>query len=39
MTTPPDVEVPMDFRALVDELLADFFRLQPVQATELGSHP
>ena len=28
----------MDFPALVDGLLADYFRLQPVQATELGMH-
>ena len=28
----------MDFRALVDELFADYFRLQPVSATELGTH-
>ena len=28
----------MDFAALVDELLADYFRLQPVNATELGHH-
>jgi len=28
----------MDFPSLVDGLLADYFRLQPVQATELGMH-
>lgn len=28
----------MDFRALVDELLADYFRLDPVHATEIGHH-
>jgi uncharacterized protein (DUF885 family) len=28
----------MDYRALMDELLNDFFRLQPVSATEIGSH-
>ena len=28
----------MHFPALVDSLLADLFRLQPVQATELGMH-
>jgi uncharacterized protein (DUF885 family) len=28
----------MDYRALMDELLTDFFRLQPVSATDLGSH-
>src|SRR5438093_7897312 len=28
----------MDYRALMDELLTDFFRLQPVSATELGNH-
>jgi uncharacterized protein (DUF885 family) len=28
----------MDFRALVDELLADYFRLDPVHATDLGNH-
>ena len=28
----------MDYRALMDELLSDFFRLQPVSATELGNH-
>ena len=28
----------MDFPALVEGLLADYFRLQPVQATELGMH-
>ena len=28
----------MEFPALVDGLLADYFRLQPVQATELGMH-
>jgi uncharacterized protein (DUF885 family) len=28
----------MDFRALVDELLADYFRLDPVHATEIGNH-
>lgn len=28
----------MDFAALVDQLLADWFRLQPSQATELGDH-
>ena len=28
----------MDFRALVDQLLADYFRLDPVHATDLGHH-
>jgi uncharacterized protein (DUF885 family) len=28
----------MDFRALVDELLADYFRLDPVHATDMGHH-
>jgi uncharacterized protein (DUF885 family) len=28
----------MDFRALVDELLAEYFRLDPVHATEIGNH-
>ncbi|HEX6128998.1 MAG TPA: DUF885 domain-containing protein [Candidatus Limnocylindria bacterium] len=28
----------MDFRALVDELLADYFRLHPAHATEIGEH-
>jgi len=28
----------MDIRPLVDELLADFYRLQPASATELGEH-
>ncbi|HLA65707.1 MAG TPA: DUF885 domain-containing protein [Candidatus Saccharimonadales bacterium] len=28
----------MDYRALMDELLNDFFRLQPVSGTEIGSH-
>jgi uncharacterized protein (DUF885 family) len=28
----------MDFHAVVDDLLADYFRLQPSQATELGHH-
>ena len=28
----------MDFRALVDELLAQYFRLDPVHATEIGNH-
>ena len=28
----------MDYRALMDELLNDFFSLQPVSATEIGSH-
>jgi uncharacterized protein (DUF885 family) len=30
--------VPMDFAATVDGLLAEFFRLQPADATELGEH-
>ena len=28
----------MEFAALVDDLLADYFRLEPGQATELGEH-
>ena len=28
----------MEFRALVDELLADYFRLDPVNATNIGHH-
>lgn len=28
----------MDFRALVDEFLADYYRLDPVHATDLGHH-
>jgi uncharacterized protein (DUF885 family) len=28
----------MDFRALVDELLADYLRLHPAHATEIGEH-
>jgi len=28
----------MDFRALVDELLAEYFRLDPVHATDIGHH-
>lgn len=28
----------MEFRALVDELLADYFRLDPVHATDIGHH-
>jgi len=28
----------MDFRAIVDEVLAGFFRAYPVQATEIGHH-
>ena len=28
----------MEFRALVDELLAEYFRLDPVHATEIGNH-
>jgi uncharacterized protein (DUF885 family) len=28
----------MDFRAIVDEVLAGYFRLYPVQATEIGHH-
>ena len=28
----------MEFQPLVDELLADFFRMQPSSATELGEH-
>jgi uncharacterized protein (DUF885 family) len=28
----------MDLRPLVDELLADFYRLQPASATDLGEH-
>ena len=28
----------MDFRAIVDEVLAGYFRQYPVQATEIGHH-
>ena len=28
----------MDFRAIVDEVLAGYFRHYPVQATEIGHH-
>ena len=28
----------MDFRAIVDEVLAGYFRAYPVQATEIGHH-
>lgn len=28
----------MDFRALIDQLLAEYFRLDPVRATEIGNH-
>src|SRR6187551_3333898 len=39
MTTPPEPdEDDMDFRAIVDEVLAGYFRQYPVQATEIGHH-
>jgi uncharacterized protein (DUF885 family) len=34
----PMPEVAMDFSALVDDLLAGYFRLHPAQATEIGEH-
>jgi len=38
-TTPPEPdEDDMDFRAIVDEVLAGYFRAYPVQATEIGHH-
>ncbi len=38
-TTPPEPdEDDMDFRAIVDEVLAGYFRPYPVQATEIGHH-
>ncbi|MEO7870564.1 MAG: DUF885 family protein, partial [Candidatus Limnocylindria bacterium] len=38
MLLPRTAEVPMNFAALVDELLADYYRLQPADATGLGFH-
>jgi uncharacterized protein (DUF885 family) len=39
LTTPPEPdEDDMDFRAMVDEVLAGYFRHYPVQATEIGHH-
>jgi uncharacterized protein (DUF885 family) len=38
-TTPPEPdEDDMDFRAIVDEMLAGYFRHYPVTATEMGYH-
>ncbi|HEX5578591.1 MAG TPA: DUF885 family protein, partial [Candidatus Limnocylindria bacterium] len=38
-TTPPEPdEDDMDFRAIVDDVLAGYFRHYPVQATEIGHH-
>jgi uncharacterized protein (DUF885 family) len=38
-TTPPEPdEDDMDFRPMVDEVLAGYFRHYPVQATEIGHH-
>jgi uncharacterized protein (DUF885 family) len=36
--SPEPNEDDMDFRAIVDEVLAGYFRQYPVQATELGRH-
>src|SRR3972149_2258397 len=39
MLLPPrTAEVPMNFAALVEVLLADYYRLQPADATGLGFH-
>src|SRR3990172_2265990 len=38
MLLPRTAEVPMNFAALVEVLLADYYRLQPDDATGLGFH-
>ena len=38
MLLPRTAEVPMNFAALVEVLLADYYRLQPADATGLGFH-